>query len=298
MDLHQLRVFRAAAQHQGFTRASEVLHLSQSTVSAHIKAIEEELECPLFVRVGRRVVLNPAGSLLLEYSEKLFRDLKNAEMAVREMHALRQGTVRLGTGATTLIYRLPEVLGAYRRKFPEIELIIATGTTEQLVREVKAHRVDLSLIMMPVHETSLEVTPAGREELVVVLHAEHRLANKRFLSPHDLVDLPMILYEPQSAMQSLVDRWFAQIGVVPRVTMEMENIEAIKSLVRANLGVSVIPECALWRQNRPESIKAMRVRGAPLYRELALVAEEGGIKPKAIQELADSIVRALHGNDR
>ncbi len=112
MNLQQLRVFHAAAVSKSFTRAAELLHLSQSTVSLHVKELEDELECALFLRVGRRVVLSQTGALLLDYVEKILRDLKNAEMAVREMNAVQRGTVHLGTGATTLMYRLSPVLAA------------------------------------------------------------------------------------------------------------------------------------------------------------------------------------------
>src|SRR5271167_836958 len=133
MDLHQLRVFQAAAKNKGFTRAAEELRLSQSTVSQHIKLLEDELGCPLFLRVGKRVLVTDAGKLLLRYAEKIFHDLKNAEMALREISALQRGAVRLGVGATTLTYRLPHVLGEYTRRFPDIELIVLAGTTEFLL---------------------------------------------------------------------------------------------------------------------------------------------------------------------
>ena len=109
MDFHQLRVFQAAVKSGGFTRAGEELHLSQSTVSQHIKLMEEELGGPLFLRVGKRVLVTEAGSVLLQYTEQILRDLRNAEMAIREVNSLRRGTVRLGVGPTTLIYRLPRV---------------------------------------------------------------------------------------------------------------------------------------------------------------------------------------------
>src|SRR5271154_694265 len=110
MDLHQLRVFGAAVKSGGFTRAGEELHLSQSTVSQHIKLLEDELGCPLFLRVGKRVLVTEAGQVLFQYAERIFRDVKNAEMALREIGALKRGTVRLGVGPTTLTYRLPHTL--------------------------------------------------------------------------------------------------------------------------------------------------------------------------------------------
>src|SRR5579875_1226855 len=128
MDLQQLRVFREAAKSGGFTRAGEELYLSQSTVSLHIKRLEDELGCPLFLRTKKRVYLNEAGKLLLEYADRIFQELKNAEMAVRELDQVERGTIRLGSGATTLTYLLPKILSAYQRRYPNIELIVITDS--------------------------------------------------------------------------------------------------------------------------------------------------------------------------
>src|SRR5580700_10559660 len=132
MDLHQLRVFQAVARSGGFTRAAEHLHLSQSTVSQHVKQLEHELGCPLFLRVGKRVLVSEAGTLLLQHADRIFLELKNAEMNVREMSSLKRGTVRLGVGPTTLTYRLPQILANYNRQFPEIDLVVLATTTALL----------------------------------------------------------------------------------------------------------------------------------------------------------------------
>ena len=185
MDFHQLRVFQAAAIHGGFTRAGEHLHVSQSTVSQHIKQLEAELGCPLFLRVGKRVLVSEAGTVLLQYADRIFQDLTNAEMAVREMSALKRGTVRLGVGATTLTYRLPRILGDYNRRFPEIELVVVTGTTEFLLESVTRHQVDLAIVMTPREEAGMRLTALGTEELVIVLNHHHPMARKSVLMPED-----------------------------------------------------------------------------------------------------------------
>ena len=134
MDLHQLRVFQAAIKTGGFTRAGEQLHLSQSTVSQHIKLLEEELGCSLFLRVGKRVLVTAAGNVLLQYAERIFRDLKNAEMAVREMNALKRGAPcawAWDRPRSPIGCRRPA--RDYIRRFPQIELIVIAGTTEFLL---------------------------------------------------------------------------------------------------------------------------------------------------------------------
>jgi LysR family transcriptional regulator, low CO2-responsive transcriptional regulator len=299
MELQQLRVFQAAVKHGGFTRAGAALHLSQSTVSQHISQLEHELGCSLFLRVGKRVVVSDAGKVLLQYTEKIFRDLKNAEMAVRELSALKRGTVRLGVGPTTLTYRLPQVLADYKRRFPEIELIVLAGNTEYLLGAMQSENLDLAVVMQSAPAPKgLIITPLGSEELVVVLNQDHPLARKTALEPSDLAQLRFILYEKNTAMQMLIDRYFELLNITPRITMEVENNEAIKSLVRAGLGASILPLCAVANRVSSAQLRVLRVSGVPLLRNLALVSVDAHILPNAIRELASAIVKTLGGRRR
>jgi LysR family transcriptional activator of glutamate synthase operon len=293
MDLHQLRVFQAAARCGGFTRASEQLRLSQSTVSQHIKELETELGCPLFLRTGKRVLLTEAGNVLLQYGERIFRDVENASMAVRELSSLPRGTVRLGVGATTLIHRLPKVLGEYKRKFPDIDLVVETGTTEYFLQSVKSHSLDLAIVMSPRPTAGLRITLLGQEELVVVLSRHHHLAKRTTIDPSDLGDLRFIVYPPKSTMQNLIDSYFDSLGVRPSVAMEMENIEAMKSVARAGLGACVLPLCAVAYRNESAHLRVLRVKGRPLYRQLGLVTLDSGMHPAAIRQLSTRLERAL-----
>ena len=295
MDLHQLRVFQAAVKTGGFTRASEQLHLSQSTVSPHIKLLEEELGCPLFLRVGKRVQVTEAGRVLLQYAETIFRDLKNAEMAVREMNDLKRGTVRLGVGPTTLTHRLPHVLGDYARRFPDIELVVLAGTTEFLLDALRAQHLDLAVVMRTAPQPGIAVTLLGQEEMIIVVNRDHPLARRKTVEPADLASLRFILYEKNTAMQNLIDRFFESLGVTPRIAMEVENNEAVKSLVRIGLGASIMPLCAVAREPRNSALHVLRVRGKPLARELCLVSAGSEILPNAIRELAALLIGALGG---
>src|SRR5256885_15069966 len=114
MDLHQLKVFHAIAETGSFTLASRKLRLSQSTVSQHIRQLERELDCELFARVGKRVLITEAGKVLLVYCDKILSDLRNAQMAMHELNGMQRGNLRFGSGATTLIYQLPPVLMAFK----------------------------------------------------------------------------------------------------------------------------------------------------------------------------------------
>lgn len=293
MDLHQLRVFHAAIKSGGFTRAAEQLHLSQSTVSQHIKLLEAELGCSLFLRVGKRVLVTEAGNVLLQYAERIFRELRNAEMAVREINALKRGTVRLGVGPTTLTYRMPPILRDYIRRFPQIELIVLAGSTEFLLDELKSQHLDLAIVISTTPLPGFRMTPLGREELVIVLNSKHPLARQRTVEASDLATLRFILYKKNTAMQNLIDRYFESLGVSPHINMEVENNEAIKSMVRAGLGASILPLCAVAKEPRDSHLHVVRVKGRPLTRQLGLLSVDTEILPKAIQELASALASAL-----
>jgi LysR family cyn operon transcriptional activator len=294
MDLHQLRVFQSAVRHRGFTRAGEELRLSQSTVSQHIQQLEKELGCQLFMRVGKRVVVTEAGDILFQHTEKIFRDLKNAEVAVRDLSALKRGTVRFGVGPTTLTYRLPQVLAAYKRRFPEIDLIVLAGTTEFLLEAMKQQKLDMAVVMQPTPPLpGMHVTPLGREEMVLVLPSDHPLAARKFLPPADLAPLRFILYGKNTTMQNQIERYFAALGIAPRVVMEVENNEAIKSLVSSGLGASILPLCAVSSRASSGRLRVVRVQGPPLLRELALVTLDAEILPDAIRELRSAMIVAL-----
>lgn len=294
MDLQQLRVFREAAKAGGFTRASEELHLSQSTISLHIKRLEEELGCPLFLRAKKRVYLNEAGGVLLQYADRIFQEIKNAEMAVRELSELQCGTIRLGSGATTVTYLLPRILGAYQRKYPEIELIVTTNSSEALALAVHQQKLDLAVVMLPVQSSlALELLPILREELVYVVNSNHPLASKQMIHPQDILDVPFISFLQGSAMQMNLDIHFAAMGITPRITMEMENIEAIKALVRAGLGAAVLPACSV--SPNQTAIRALRIRGFRMERELALALPKTTVLPQAIQKLASRLAKGISG---
>lgn len=293
MDLHQLRIFHATVVHQGFTRASQELRLSQSTISLHIKQLESTLGCALFSRIGKRVLLTDAGRLLFEHCEHIFQAVSNAEHAIKELNGMQRGRVRFGTGATTLIYQLPPALEAYRARFPQIELVIVSDTTDVLVRDLKAARLDLALVMESLDDHELNYQQLCQEEVRIALPSSHPLANKQALSVRELAELKFVLYEQKTVMRKLIDDYFASLGVSPQITMVMENIEAIKSVVGTGLGASVLPVHSVGQDAVDKKVRLIPVAKRPLRRQLGLVTLKSAYVPSAVQALAQLITEKL-----
>jgi len=133
----------------------------------------------------------------------------------------------------------------------------------------------------------------GREEMVIVINRDHPFARRRTIEPSELSALRFILYEKNTAMQNVIDRFFNSLDVTPKITMEVENNEAIKSLVRAGLGSSILPLCAIASEPPDGEIRILRVKGKPLMRHLQLVSADAAVFPRAIVELASSLTSAL-----
>jgi DNA-binding transcriptional LysR family regulator len=293
MDLHHLRVFQAAARTGSFTAAGRDLLLSQSTVSLHIKQLEEEFGCALFLRTKKRVYLSDAGRVLQQYVERTLAEVKNAELAVREYSTSQRGTIRLGVGATTLIYLFPGILSDYRRKYPLIEILVVTGTTEVLLQGLLDHTIDLAVVMSPSPAlASVKSLPLMQEELVIVLDRAHALSRKNQITPQDLEALAFISHLRGTAMQILQQSYFDRLGVVPRIAMELENIEAIKSLVCIGMGAALLPLCCVVGAHG-RGLVYKKIRGFPLHRQLLLAVTDWRSHPPATRRLARRILRTL-----
>ncbi len=222
MDIHHFKVFRAAARAGSFTAAGREVSLSQSTVSLHIKQLEEEFGCALFTRSRRRVSLSDAGRVLVLYVDRIFAEMENAELAVREFSSTHRGTIRLGTGDTPLIYLLPKPLSEYRRKFPLIEILVTTEITEVVLQQLLAKSIDLGIVMSPADALkSVEALPLMTEELVIVLATEHRLASQRELLPNDLTELEFISHLRGTALRTVQQHYFDELGVQPRIGLDV-----------------------------------------------------------------------------
>lgn len=294
MNFQQLRAFEAAARRQSFTQGSEFLQVSQSTVSQHIKQLEDELGCALFLRAGKRVHLSEAGQVLLSSAERIFHELKDAETSVREISAVKRGTVRLGVGATTLTYQLPRVLQEYKRRYPDVDLVVTTGTTESLLSGMDSQALDVAIVMdlhRPPH--SLLVTPLRTEELVVIMSRNCPLASQELLDPADLVPMCFILYQAHGAMQDTIEGYLDSMGIHPHVLVKMENIEAIKSLVETGIGMSIVPLSSVASVQANSPLKAARIRGHKMMRHLSLVTFDVETLPAAVDKLSAQIIRFL-----
>jgi DNA-binding transcriptional LysR family regulator len=285
MDLRQLEILCAIAETGTFTGAGEKLHVSQSAISRQVLLLEDELREPLFLRQGRGAVPTRVGQQLIQLGRRLLEDLTATVGQIRDERQEMSGLVRIAGGMTVCLYVLPLLLKEFRLLHPRVDVKLITGGTPRLIRQLKSGLVDIALLTLPVEEPSCVVVPALREELMLVLPPDHPLAGKRRVSAKDLTQEPFVLFEPMSNTRRTVDRFFTRVGIEPRVVLETENVEILKSLVASGMGLTIIPYQSVVAEVLAGKLASTRIAGEVLERETGWVYLRTAHLARAVQEL-------------
>lgn len=258
MDLRQLTTFTAVANARGFTRAALALNYAQSSVTAQIQALEEELGVPLFDRLGHKVALTDAGRRLQVYAARMLALAEETRAAVTES-AEPSGAVVIGVVESLCTYRLPPLLRAYRQRCPHVQLLLHSMPITDPWRGLFDGTMDAALNLSETQPVpGLEVEPLPRERLVVIAAPEHPLAGARRVAPADLENEPVLLTEGACGYRNLFEASLTRAGVTPASTLEFSSVEAIKQCVMAGVGIAVLPEMAVHEELANGRLVALR----------------------------------------
>jgi len=265
--------------------------VSQSAISRQILLLEDELKEPVFLRVGRRIRITPAGESLLQLSHRVFQDLKDTIAGITDSQESLRGTVRLLGGMTVCLYVFPPLLSELKRQHPEIDLKLVAGSSERCIAQLRAGGGDLALLTLPVEQPDLVTVPVLQEELLVVTAAKHPLSRKRKVLPTDLVGQPLVLFESGSNTRRAIDEFFMSARIEPHIVMETENVEIIKAMVRNGIGITIIPYQAVARDVAAGQMFCARIEGRSLVRETGWVYPKMSRTPRAVQEVIRAFER-------
>jgi len=285
MDLRQLQILQTIAETGSFTACGRKLHVSQSAISRQILLLEEELGEPLFLRVGRRVRMTHAAESLVQLGQRVFQDVRDTVGAITDRTGELRGTLRLSGGMTVCLYVFPALLKHLRRVHPHLELRLTVAIADRSVEEIRAGRIDVGLLTLPVDQSDLVTVPALREELLLMTTPTHPLARRKKVTPQDLAEEPLVMFEAGSATRRVIDHFFASQNIEPNVVMDTENVEIIKAMVRTGLGISIVPYQAIAREVQARQFFCTPIEGSELYRDTGWVYARANRTPRMIVEL-------------
>ncbi len=275
INLHQLRIFQAVAQQRSYSRAAEVLFLSQPGVSLQVKALERSIGLPLFEKVGRTLRLTEAGSELLSYSERIFALMDETQLVLEELSGARRGTVKVAASTTAGIYIVPSALGAFHRQNPDVKLTLDVVNRFTVQERLLNDEVDMAVMGLIEDTHDLEVAEFVPNELVVIASPRHRLAGVKNIPLEELSKEIFLLREAGSGTRTDVERHFLGKGAPVHVGMELRSSGAIKQAVAADLGIAVMPLRALELELIVGRLVILDVEGFPVHRHWSLVRRRG-----------------------
>jgi DNA-binding transcriptional LysR family regulator len=192
---------------------------------------------------------------------------------------------------TVCLYVFPPLIKEFRKHHPQVDIKVATGGTQRLMRRVRNGQADLALLTLPVDDPALTSVPVMREELMLVMPANHPLAGKESVGVEALVGQPFIVFEQGSNTRRTLDEFFVREQIKPRIVTESENVEIIKSMVASGLGVAIVPFQSVERETRGGSLKVARIRAQQLVRETGWVYRSGERVPRIVQEMMATLTR-------
>jgi LysR family transcriptional regulator for metE and metH len=288
LGVRHLRLVVAIAEQRSLTRASEVLHLTQSALSHQLRDIEGRLGTPLFLRLNKRMAPTPAGERLLMTAKSVLEELSGAEVAIRG--GLKDAVVplRLSTECYTCYHWLPAVLKPYREKFPNVEIRIDAQSTRRPMPALLEGKLDLAIMSSTIRDARVVVRPVFEDEQVAVVARDHPFARMPFVRLADFRKERLITYVEREDSH-FVTRVLEPAGVIPRAILPVQLTEAILEMTRAGQGIAVLARWAVAPYLRDGTLRAVRVTPEGLRREWKAVL------PKQLDgaEYVDAFIRLV-----
>ncbi len=294
--LDQLRILKAIAAEGSFKRAADSLYVSQPAVSLQVQHLERQLDVPLFDRGGRRAQLTEAGQLLLSYGDRILSLCQETCRAIDDLQNLNGGTLIIGASQTTGTYLMPQMIGLFRKKYPEVSVQLHVHSTRRTAWSVANGQVDLAIIGGEIPADlldSLEITPYAEDELALILPTSHPLTQVGALPIEELYKLQFINLDSQSTIRKAIDRVLLDSGVDPRqlaIAMELNSIEAIKNAVQAGLGAAFLSITAIEKELQMGALTQVRIDGVVIKRMLLQIRNPNRYRSKATEAFCNEVL--------
>lgn len=280
MELRQLEYFIAVCEELHFTRAAEKIGISQPTLSQQIRALEDELNIPLFDRIGKKIALTEAGSILWEQSIQIFRNLQNVKDAIAELQSYQRGLLTVAALPSELDFRITPLLVEFYREFPKVQLSIRSAV--DIAEQVLDNIVDIGIGIMPYEDERLVRIPLCTDEYALVVSERHALSHREHILLQELRHLATIMFPKGMIGRELVDDCCRKQGFTVSAIMETTSIISIIEMVRANIGATVQPHPLILSMNEP-SLRCIRIVDEAPSRNLSVIYRKDRFLGRAAQ---------------
>src|SRR6185295_14038078 len=246
------------------------LHLTPPAVTLQMRQLEESAGLPLLERSGARLEATQAGLEIANAAQRVELAIADCIEALNSLRGLKGGRVSIGV-VSTAKYFAPHALGAFSRAFPSVEIRLEVGNRSSIVAALEANTLDLALTGRPPEHLEVDRAPIGAHPHVIVTRPDHELARRRRLAAAVLADETFLVREPGSGTRNLMERFFAESKVAPRIGMEMASNETIKQAVMAGLGIAFLSAHTVSAELADGRLALLDIAGLPVVRQWFIV---------------------------
>lgn len=293
----RLQVFHAVAKQLSFTKAAEVLFMTQPAVTFQIKQLEEHFNTRLFDRGHGRISLTPAGELVLQYAEKILNLSSEMDVRLGEMTGEIGGSLLVGASMTIAEFMLPRILGEFKSLHPNVRPRLVVANSESIETRVAEHTLDIGFIESPSHQPNLQTENCCDDELMVICSPKFPLAKAKEVAPSQLTEHPFVSREPGSGTREFIDAYLRKAGIPPedmQLVMEMGSPISLNGVLETGLGFSIASRASVQKAQRLGDLVAIPLKPR-LIRTLSMVYPKEKFRSKlvtAFVEFASARLRA------
>lgn len=270
LSLHQLTVFRSIADQGGITAAAQKLHMTQPAVSNILKKLNEYYQQPLIEIIAKKVYLTEAGKVLYQHAVQVDQMLKKAATDLKSLGGGVRGNLRLAV-VSTAKYFVPRLLGAFKRRYAEVNITLEVLNREQVIEQLKQNKNDFVIMSQPPLEIPIDIDPFYEDQLVVACATDHPLLNQKNIGFSALSNEPWLIREKGSGTRMVMLKWMHTHQITPNNVMEIGNNESIKQFVMAGMGISFLSKQSIEIELASGLIKILPITGLPLKHEWYMV---------------------------
>ncbi|MBN6886623.1 DNA-binding transcriptional LysR family regulator [Cytobacillus horneckiae] len=294
MDIKQLEVFNTIYKHKNFSKAAQELEISQPTVSAQIKSLEESLGLQLFNRKNKALGnLTDAGKILYPYSSQILSLVKDAETSLSQYKKGYSGSLSLVTSDSFCYWILPQILENFNQRYPAVEITLNTEFTPKMIDMVNNREVHYAVARTGTphfNDEQLKSESIGQDPIVLVVSTHNRLNRLEKVTVEDLINEIFIVYGKKSNYWSQIEQAFHQFKLEPKTGMELNDINATKKMIEINLGISFLPEISVQDEVKNNRLTMIEIENFPkLYRYSHLIYHKDLIMTGGVEKFLQFI---------
>ena len=278
MSDFRLNVFCSVAKTLSYTKAAQELHITQPAITKHVQELENQYKTRLIERMGNKIVLTHAGEVLLEHSIAILKEYAQLDFVMNMLHGDPKGTLRLGASTTIAQYVLPPVLALFKTKFPDVNISLISGNSDDIELELMDHHIDLGLIEGNKRLPNLKYTHLVDDELVAIASTQSKYAKYDEMTIDDLRRIPLVLRENGSGTLSVLTSALDRVGVKftdLNIIMQLGSSESIKLFLENADAVSIISFRCVTRELVSGTFKIIELPQLEMTRELCFMQLQG-----------------------